>query len=218
VPLLLLALDNTLIDRIGAFRAWGVRFLDRLGAPAYDIDWLMDVDADGLTPRWDVADAIRDRYKLRVPVLDLVEAVQEGLLSEVRLDPMVAAALRIADDAGWVPVVVTNGDERIQEQKIRRTGLDRCLADWVISDAVDVRKPSPRIFEIASERVRMRLRTAWMIGDSPEADIGGATAVGIPSVWLHRGRTWTDRRFAPTRTADGVIDAVRAIFAAYAPT
>jgi len=218
VPLLLLDLDNTLIDRIGAFRAWGVKFLDRLGAPAYDIDWLMDVDADGLTPRWDVADGIRDRYNLRVPVIDLVEAVQEGLLSEVRLDPMVAAALRIADDAGWVPVVVTNGDERVQEQKIRRTGLDRCLADWVISEAVDVRKPSPRIFEIAAERVRMRLRTAWMIGDSPESDIGGATAVGIPSVWLHRGRTWTDRRYAPTRTADGVIDAVRAIFAAYAPT
>jgi putative hydrolase of the HAD superfamily len=218
VPLLLLDLDNTLIDRIGAFRAWGVKFLERVGAPAYDIDWLMDVDADGLAPRWDVADAIRDRYKLRVPVLDIVEAVAEGLLGEVRLDPMVAAALRIADDAGWVPVVVTNGDERVQDQKIRRTGLDRCLADWVISEAVDVRKPSPRIFEIAAERVRMSLRTAWMIGDSPEADIGGATAAGIPSVWLHRGRRWSDRRFAPTRTADGVIDAVRAIFDAYAPT
>ena len=218
MPLLLLDLDNTLIDRIGAFRAWGVRFLERLGAPTYDIDWLLDIDADGLTPRWDVADAIRERYKLQVSVLDLVEAVQEGLLTEVKLDPMVAAALRIADDAGWVPVAVTNGDVRVQEQKIRRTGLDRCLADWVISEAVDVQKPNPRIFEIAAERVRMRLRNAWMIGDSPEADIGGATAAGIASVWLHRGRRWTDRRFAPTLVADGVIDAVRTIFDAYART
>ncbi|HZN16825.1 MAG TPA: HAD family hydrolase [Micromonosporaceae bacterium] len=216
MPLLLLALDNTLIDRIGAFRAWGASFLERLGAPAYDIDWLLDVDADGLTSRWDVADALKERYDLLVPMVDLVEEIHEGLLEQVRLDPMVAAALHIAGDAGWVPVVVSNGDARLQEQKIHRTGLDRCLADWVISGAVDVSKPSPRIFEIAARRVRMSLRNAWMVGDSPEADIGGAAALGIPSVWLHRGRRWTDRRYQPTRVADGVIDALRAVFDAYA--
>jgi putative hydrolase of the HAD superfamily len=211
VPLLLLALDNTLIDRIGAFRAWATGFLDRIGAPYYDVDWLLDVDADGLTSRWDVAEAMRERYGLRVAAIDLVDEIREGTVAEVRLDPMIAAALRIADDAGWVPVIVTNGETRVQEQIIRRTGLDRYVADWVISEAVDVRKPSPRIFEIAAERVRMRLRGAWVIGDSPEADIGGAAALGIPSVWLHRGRRWLDRRFGPTRTADGCIAAVAAV-------
>lgn len=211
VPLLLLSLDDTLVDRLGAFRAWGVSFLDRLGAPAYDIDWLLDVDADGLTSRWDVADAIRTRYRLQVPVIDVVEEIRDGVIGQVRLDPMVGAALRIADEAGWVPVVVTNGETRIQEQVIRRTGLDRYVADWVISEAADVRKPNARIFEIAAERVRMRLRNAWMVGDSPEADIGGAAAIGIPSVWLHRGRRWVERRFAPTRVADGCIAAVAAV-------
>lgn len=214
MPLLLLALDNTLIDRIGAFRRWAQGFLDRIGAPAYDVDWLLDVDADGLTSRWDVAEALRERYGLRGPVIDLVEEIREGVVDQVRLDPMDAAALRIADDAGWVPVVVTNGETRVQEQVIRRTGLDRYVADWVISEAVDVRKPSPRIFEIAAERVRMRLRGAWMVGDSPEADIGGAAMIGIPSVWLHRGRRWTDRRFSPTRIADGCIAAVAAVLEA----
>src|SRR5262245_12623610 len=149
-------------------------------------------------------------------MIDMVEEIHEGLLNEVRLDPMVAAALRIADTAGWVPVIVTNGETRSQTQKIQRTGLDRLVADWVISDEVDVSKPSPRIFEIAAERVRMRLRNAWLVGDSPEADIGGAAAIGIPSVWLHRGRRWVDRRFAPTRIADGVIDGLRAVFDSYA--
>jgi putative hydrolase of the HAD superfamily len=213
VPLLLLALDNTLIDRIGAFRVWGERYLDRLGAPN-DIDWLLDVDADGLTSRWDVAEALRERYGLRMPAIDLVEELREGMIAEVRLDPMIAAALRIADDAGLVPMVVTNGETRVQEKIIRRTGLDRYLADWVISESVDVRKPSPRIFQIAAERVRMRLRNAWLIGDSPEADIGGAAAIGIPSVWLHRGRRWLDRRFTPTRVSDGFIAAVAAVLEA----
>ncbi|MER7460532.1 HAD family hydrolase [Micromonospora sp. NPDC126480] len=214
MPLLLLDLDNTLLDREGPFRAWGERFLAEIGAPADDIDWLLSIDADGLTDRWDIADAIRDRYTLRIPSIDLVEELHDGVVAFSRLDPLVACALRIADDAGWVPVVVSNGAVRQQEGKIRRTGLDRYVADWVISEEAGVSKPNPRIFALAAQRVRMSLRGAWVIGDGPEADIGGATAVGLPSVWLHRGRTWTDTRFAPTFTVDSTIAAIAAVLGA----
>jgi putative hydrolase of the HAD superfamily len=211
VPLLLLALDNTLLDRAGAFRTWAEAFLDKVGAPVEDIDWVLDVDADGLTNRWDVAEALRDRYLLRVPSIDIVDALHDGLLANTRLDPLVACALQIAGDAGWVPVVVSNGDTRLQEAKIRSTGLDRYLADWVISDEAGVSKPNPRIFEIAAQRARMRMSGAWMVGDSPEVDIGGASALGLRSVWLHRGRRWVEARFGPTYEADGAIAALAAI-------
>jgi putative hydrolase of the HAD superfamily len=211
VPLLLLDLDNTLLDRAGSFRAWAAEFLEEIGAPPDDLDWLVAVDADGLTSRWDVADAIRDRYLLRVPSIDLVEALHDGVVRNTKLDPLVACALRIADDAGWVPVVVSNGATRQQEAKIRQTGLDRFIADWVISEDAGVSKPNARIFQLAAQRVRMRMNGAWVIGDSPEADIGGAETVGLPSVWLHRGRRWAESRFSPTRTADGVIPALATI-------
>lgn len=211
MPLLLLDLDNTVLDRAGAFRTWAQDFLAGIGAPAADIDWLLSVDADGLTDRWDVADALRDRYRLRIPSIDIVDELHDGVIACTRLDPLVACALRIADDAGWVPVLVTNGVTRQQDAKIRRTGLDRYVADWVISEEAGVSKPNPRIFAMAAQKVRMRLLGAWVIGDSPEADIGGAAAMGLPSVWLHRGRTWLESRFAPTRTADGLIEAVAAV-------
>ena len=148
-----------------------------------------------------------------VSSLDLVDEIRNGILSHLRLDPMIAFALRIAENAGWVPVVVTNGDSREQEEKLRKTGLDQYVADWVISEEVGVRKPNPRIFQIAGERVRMGPRGAWLIGDSPEVDIGGAEGIGIPSVWIHRGRQWTDHRFRPTLIADGAIDALAQIMA-----
>jgi putative hydrolase of the HAD superfamily len=214
VPLLLLSLDNTLIDRDGAFRAWGRDFLAKIGAPDYDIEWLTSVDADGMTPDWDLADAIQERYRLRITSLDLVDMVREGVLQRMRLDPLVACALGIAEDAGWVPVVVTNGETRLQEEKLRRTGLDRYLADWVISEEAGVRKPNPRIFGIAAERARMRLAGAWVVGDAPEVDIAGAEAIGAPSVWLHRGRSWLETRFSPTRTADSPIAALAAVMGA----
>jgi putative hydrolase of the HAD superfamily len=211
---LLLSLDNTLIDREGAFRAWGQDFLEQVGAPDYDLDWLLSVDADGMTPSWDLADAIQDRYGLRIPAIDLVNIVREGLLERMRLEPLVACALGIAEDAGWVPVVVTNGETRLQEEKLRRTGLDRYLAAWVISEEAGARKPNPRIFGIAAERARVRLSGAWVIGDAPEADIGGAEAIGAPSIWLRRGRTWQEPQFTPTRTVNTVIEALAVVLGA----
>jgi putative hydrolase of the HAD superfamily len=214
VALLFLSLDNTLLDRAGAFRAWAKGFLAEIGAPDYDIDWLDSVDADGMTLVWDLADAVKDRYRLRVPAIDIVEAIREGLLGHLRLDPLVGFALRIAAQAGWAPVVVTNGETRMQEEKLRRTGLIDEVAAYVISEEVGVRKPNPRIFSIAADRVGRRTRGAWLIGDSPEADIGGAAALGIPSAWIRRGRRWQETRFAPTQACDGVIEAVAAVLAA----
>jgi putative hydrolase of the HAD superfamily len=213
VPLVFLALDDTLLDRSGAFILWAKGFLDEIGAPADDLDWLISVDADGLTSRWDLADAIRDRYELRVPSIELLEELHEGPLAHERLDPLVACALQIAGDAGWVPVVVTNGPAEQQESRIRRTGLHNYVADWVISERAGVSKPNPRIFAMAAQRVRMRLGGAWVVGDSPEADIGGAAAMGLPSVWLHRGRSWMDSRYAPTATVGNVIQGLSAVMA-----
>jgi putative hydrolase of the HAD superfamily len=210
---LLLSLDDTLLDRAGAFRAWATEFLGRIGAPDYDLDWLLSVDADGMGSTWDVAEGLRERYGLRIAAVDLVEEVRGAIVERMRLDPPTACALAIAEDGGWVPVLVTNGETRQQEEKLRKTGLDRYLADWVISEEAGVRKPNPRIFAIAAERARMRLGEAWLIGDSPEADIGGAVAVGVRSVWLHRGRRWAQPRYAPTRTAGGVIAAIAEVMA-----
>lgn len=213
MPLLFLDLDNTLLDRAGAFRSWAPKFLADIGAPQDDLDWLVSIDADGLTDRWDVADAVRQRYGLLVPAVDLVDSLNDGLVEHSRLDPLVACALRIAAGAGWVPVVVSNGTTRHQDALIRHTGLDRYLAGWVISQEVGVSKPNPRIFLLAAQRARMRPDGAWVVGDSPEADIGGAIAMGLPSVWLHRGRPWTESRFTPARTAAGLIPAVAAVLA-----
>jgi putative hydrolase of the HAD superfamily len=211
VPLLLLDLDNTLIDRAASFRAVAREVLYRIGAPADDLEWLLKVDDDGHASRWEVAEAIRDRYGLSISTLDLIDALHDGVVGYSRLDPMVACAVKIAGQAGWVPVVVCNGGMRQQEAKIRMTGLDRYLADWVISEEVGIRKPDPRIFEVAADRARMPVRGAWMIGDSPASDIAGAKALGIRSVWLHRGRKWTERHYAPTVTADNPIAALAAV-------
>jgi putative hydrolase of the HAD superfamily len=47
VPLLLVDLDNTLIDRAGAFARWARQFVSARHGAAVDVQWLIDADRDG---------------------------------------------------------------------------------------------------------------------------------------------------------------------------
>jgi putative hydrolase of the HAD superfamily len=181
--LLLIDLDNTLIDRTGAFQRWAEEF-----APA-DIDWLMAGDQDGFAPRDEFAARIGDRFGL--DPARVVTELRAGILRHLTLDPAVGRALTTASAAGFVPVIVTNGFVRWQEEKIRQTGLDQLVAAWIVSEAAGVRKPDRHIFELAAASVGATLDDGgWMIGDHPEYDIAGGAAAGLDTIWISRGLSW----------------------------
>lgn len=212
MPLLLLDLDNTLIDRAAAFRRWAVRFTAAVGAPPCEADWLVSEDRDGLQPRARLAASIRERFGLAGrDEEDVLEELRRGLVDDIELDPAIPRSLDHARAAGWVPVVVTNGTVFQQERKLRRTGLDRHLAGWVISEGAGVRKPEPLIFRLAARQCSADLAGAWMIGDSADADVRGAHQVGLRSIWLHRHRAWTAPDFAPTHVMDTCARAITAV-------
>jgi putative hydrolase of the HAD superfamily len=215
VPLLLADLDNTLIDRAGAFSRWAREFTAARAGSEADAHWLVAADRDGLEPRERLAAMIGERFGLgRRAEAGLLAELRGGLVRQIIPDAAVTRALRDARAAGWVPYVVTNGAVEQQERKLRHTGLDLEVAGWVISEGVDIRKPDPEIFRYAAIRARQPLDGAWMIGDSAEADIAGARNAGLPGVWLHRGRPWPLTSFRPGHTADGFPPAVKIVLAA----
>jgi putative hydrolase of the HAD superfamily len=215
VPLLLVDLDNTLIDRAGAVDRWAVEFAGARGGGEADAEWLVAADRDGFEPRERFAALIVQRFGLDPrDQAGLLAELRAGLVKQITPDSAVTAALRVARAAGWVPFVVTNGTVPQQERKLRQTGLDHEVAGWVVSEGAGIRKPDPRIFQLAAEQAGQSLEGAWMIGDSPEADIGGARAAGLPSVWLHRGRRWPLAAFQPAHSAGSFPDAVDVILAA----
>jgi putative hydrolase of the HAD superfamily len=215
VPLLLIDLDNTLVDRAGAFDRWAREFASARGRGAADAQWLVAADMDGLEPRERLAAMIGERFGLdRCGEAGLIAELRGGLVRQIIPDRAVAKALREARAAGWVPFVVTNGTVGQQERKLRHTGLDREVAGWVISESAGIRKPDPGIFHLAADRAGEPLNGAWVIGDSPEADIGGARNAGLPGVWLHRDRPWPLAEFQPDHTADSFPRAVEIVLAA----
>jgi putative hydrolase of the HAD superfamily len=112
---------------------------------------------------------------------------------------------------GWTCVIVTNGRTRQQEAKIRNTGLDQLVHGWAVSEEVGYKKPEPEIFRAAAAGVEGSLVGAWMIGDSPHADIAGANTLGLRSVWVSGGRPWTQDSYRPTHVAEDVASAINCV-------
>ncbi|OAH13026.1 HAD family hydrolase [Streptomyces jeddahensis] len=208
VPLLMLDLDNTLVDRDAAFRAAVQAFLADHGLPDSDLAWVMTVDASGYTARHDVGAAMADRYGAAVSTTAIDALLDTGAADRVVLAGATREALERARAGGWTCVIVTNGRIAQQEAKIRNTGLDRLVDGWVVSEAVGRKKPEPEIFHAAAHAVGVALPGAWVIGDSPHADIAGANALGLRSVWVSDGRSWTQPRYRPTLVADDVGSAI----------
>lgn len=88
--------------------------------------------------------------------------------------------------------LITNGPTDIQQPKIDLLEIEHHFSVVLISESVGVWKPDPAIFELALEQIEAEPNEAIYIGDSPVADVPGARAAGITSVWMNRrGMEWT---------------------------
>lgn len=75
--------------------------------------------------------------------------------------------------------IITNGFEEVQEKKLINANIRDYFDQVVNSEMAGVKKPNPQIFELALDRAHTTSESSIMIGDSLEADILGAKAVGF---------------------------------------
>ncbi len=209
MPLALFDLDNTLLDREGAYARWAERFCATHGLPDGAHAYLVEADGDGHRARTELFADLRERFGIADTVDGLVEAYGTDYPAAYTLDDACRSALRHLRSAGWKVGVVTNGPA-FQERKFDVTGLHDEIDALCVSALVDSWKPDPGIFVEAARRCASELE-GWMVGDSGAADIRGGQAVGLRTVWIHRGRTWDlgppapDAEVADVPSAVGVI-------------
>ena len=212
-PLALFDLDNTLIDRVAAFRRWAEAFAADHGLADGAVDWLEAADEDGLPNRERFLERVRAHFGLDDPVAALVAAYDEAYPRAV--GPAGAetfTALAELRERGWRIGIVTNGPPS-QLVKIEVSGLAEAVDGWAISALVGAHKPDPEVFHAAAAACGCALGGAWVIGDSAPADIGGAHACGLRSIWITRGRDWPELGYRPDFTAETIPEAVRHLLA-----
>jgi putative hydrolase of the HAD superfamily len=75
--------------------------------------------------------------------------------------------------------IITNGFQEIQAKKLRNSNIHSYFEQVIDAEMAGVKKPNPRIFEMAITNARTTPENSLMIGDSLEADILGAKASGL---------------------------------------
>jgi 2-haloacid dehalogenase/putative hydrolase of the HAD superfamily len=112
------------------------------------------------------------------PYADLLEA--EWLESEPY--PEVRDVLSVLD--GTPRGVVSNADDAFLHGLLTRSGLRFDVV--VSSESARCYKPRPRIFELALAAMGRPAHEVVHVGDSLEADVAGASRLGVRTVWVNR--------------------------------
>jgi FMN phosphatase YigB (HAD superfamily) len=105
-----------------------------------------------------------------------------------------------------VPLLLVDLDNTLIDRSAAFARWARGLTAAQGRSAADVR------WLVAADRDGLESRerlAAMIIGDSAEADIGGARKAGLTGVWLHRGRPWPLTEFRPGHTAESFARAVQ---------
>jgi len=87
--------------------------------------------------------------------------------------------------------VVSNWDTRLK-RICSGLGLEGLVDFIVISAEVGVRKPDPRIFEVALEKAGVAAHEALHVGDLPDEDVEGARRAGVRAVLIDREKRITE--------------------------
>jgi putative hydrolase of the HAD superfamily len=119
----------------------------------------------------DVAHRIADDYRARRNELIVPYAGAVETLIAVR-------------ERGIRTALLTNGEARNQRRSVVRHALEQYFDCIVIEGEFGVGKPDERVFAHALAACGSPSHSTWMVGDSLEADIAPAVALGMHAVWV----------------------------------
>jgi putative hydrolase of the HAD superfamily len=169
VPLLLVDMDDTLVDRTATAHRWVERHVPRpcRGLAHVVLGWLVG------------------RFRVHRLVSRLAAIYERSEPRSYMLEEGVREALEEVRRAGWSIAVITNGNRRTQPAKLASAGILPLVDGVVISSHEGFAKPDPRVFRLAADRAGVSLEGAWAIGDDLRQEIAGAARLGLRSVWLN---------------------------------
>lgn len=170
-------------------------FLARFGAKVQEFNQQRQTDWVEYTTTWILSSTLEE-LQAPAPSAEVLEqaisafyAYSEGLWQPV---PGLHPTLQRLSAAGLRLGLISNAaDEQNVQRLIDAFGLRRYFDPIVISAAVGLRKPNPRIFDFVLERwSKMPPAAVVMVGDTLGADILGAQLAGLRSVWVtaHAGQ------------------------------
>lgn len=118
--------------------------------------------------------------------------------------------LQTLREQGYRLAIISNAGDDNDVQSLVNNANIRPYFEIILSSAnLGIRKPNPRIFEIALEKLHAAPNQAVMVGDTLGADILGAQNAGIFDIWItRRADTPANRAHADTITPSAQIESL----------
>ncbi len=222
-PLACLAIDALVFDAYGTlFDVHSVTMLAEALAPGrgaalsqvwrakqLEYTWLSSLMISPGTQRQDFSAVTAHSLDYAVEALGIdLGARDRGRLRNAYLTlspfPDVAQALAaLAPRPRWI---LSNGTLAMLEPLVRHAGLDGVIDGVLSVDAAGIFKPSPRVYQLASDRLRLPTARIGFVSSNCW-DAIGAKAFGFTTFWINRADAPVDRHGpAPDRVLSTLAD------------
>ncbi len=117
--------------------------------------------------------------------------------NHVKIDKHATPILQDLRDHYKLGIVSNFAIPECVDNLLENNGLNGLFDTVVVSAKVNKRKPSPEIFQNALKLMGISAGDAVFVGDTADADVGGAHAVGMKAVYIKRRVEQTLERFKP---------------------
>ena len=132
-------------------------------------------------------------YAAEALKLNLTAPMRDRLLEAYRhLSPYPDAAPALEALAPLPRVILSNGTRSMLEPLAASTGIARHVDAVLSVDAGDIYKPSPRVYQIAVDHLRLPLPQIGFVS-SNGWDVVGAKAFGFTAFWVNRAAAPRER-------------------------
>jgi putative hydrolase of the HAD superfamily len=182
-------LDETILDRAGSLRrfaTWqGQALLGNASSASCFADRFIELDHNGTVWKDEVYRVLVEEFSIvGISISELLSSYLEKFQKFCSPTSGITAEIQKIYAGGFQLGLITNGRSPFQEENFAALGIAELFGTVVVSDAVGFRKPQEEIFHIACERLKLLTEECIHIGDNPTADIDGANAVGMYTIYI----------------------------------
>ncbi|MFC7370341.1 HAD family hydrolase [Fictibacillus iocasae] len=190
IKAILFDLDGTLLDRDTSVK----RFIEDQHSRLNDVlshipkklfaDRFIELEQNGYVWKDKVYQKLAEELAVRrIPPGDLLEDYLTQFKHHCTPFPNLHETLEDLKKKGFYLGLVTNGYGVFQYDTISALGVKHYFDTILISEMEGLRKPDPRIFENAAQRLNVKTSECLFVGDHPKNDIEAARNTGMTAVW-----------------------------------
>jgi len=124
----------------------------------------------------------------------------------LHLDPYPEVLPSLKAFSNYPLAILSNGSPRMLQAAVESAGLQGIFSHVLSVDTVKIYKPSPRVYELASQKMGVAASAIGFVS-SNSWDVIGAKAAGLWTCWVNRsGAPEDELGFLPDARADTLAD------------